>query len=87
MQQGTSVQNQGQLYYKSAEKLRQRLGTADELQIRLLLNVPPAQRLRIMLGLQNTILNMWRYRLHKAHPDLNDLELSRLIFDRLKQNG
>jgi hypothetical protein len=87
MQQETSVQNQEQPYYKSADKLRQRLGPADELQIRLLLKVPPAQRLRVMLGLQNTILNKWRLRLQKAHPELDDLELSRLIFDRLKQNG
>lgn len=74
-------------YYKSPEKLRQRLGPADEQQIRLLLKVSPDQRLRIMLGMQNTIINTWRLRLRKAHPELNDLELSRMIFARLKQNG
>ncbi len=76
-----------QPYYHSAEKLRQRLGPADEQQIRLLLNVEPAQRLRTMLDMQNILLNMWRARLRRAHPDLSDLELSRLIFARLKQNG
>lgn len=65
----------------------ERLRAADELQIRLLLRVPPAQRIQTMMEMQDTLLTMWRERLRKAHPELSDLELCRLMFTRLKQNG
>jgi hypothetical protein len=67
--------------------MNKRLDTADELQIRLLLRVSPAQRIRTMLEMQDTLLTTWRERLRKAHPELSDLELCRLMFERLKQNG
>jgi hypothetical protein len=40
-----------------------------------------------MLEMQAVILNTWRARLRRAHPELSDLDLCRLLFERLKQNG
>lgn len=71
----------------SIDALKRRLGPADEAHIRLLLRVPPAQRLQTMLEMQAIILNTWRARLRRAHPELSDLDLCRLLFERLKQNG
>lgn len=68
-------------------ELGQRLGPADEDQIQLLLRVSPAQRIQTMLDVQAVILNGWRTRLRRAHPELSDLELCRLMFERLQQNG
>lgn len=67
--------------------MNERLGTAEELQIRLLLRVPPARRIQTMLEMQDAMLTIWRERLRRAHPELSDLELCRLLFARLKQNG
>jgi hypothetical protein len=69
------------------EVLKRRLGPADKDQIRLLLRVPPEQRLHTMLDMQEVILNNWHSRLRKAHPELSDLDLCRLVFKRLQQNG
>lgn len=69
------------------EELKRRLGPADKDQIRLLLRVPPEQRLRTMLDMQEVILNSWHSRLRKAHPELSNLDLCRLVFKRLQQNG
>lgn len=69
------------------EELKRRLGPADKAQIRLLLRVSPEQRLRTMLDMQDVILNSWHTRLRRVHPDLNDLDLCRLMFKRLQQNG
>ena len=66
---------------------QQRLGPADELQIRLLLRVSPAQRLRTMMEMQDMLLNGWVARLRRNHPELSDLERCRMMFERLKQNG
>lgn len=71
---------------ESKQPLRQ-LGPADELQIRALLRVPPAQRIKTMMVTQEMILNTWRNRLRQAHPELSNLELCRMMFERLKQNG
>jgi hypothetical protein len=68
-------------------KVDGRLDTPDELQIRLLLRVPPARRLQTMLEMQDALLTIWRERFRKAHPELSDLELCRLLFARLEQNG
>jgi hypothetical protein len=40
-----------------------------------------------MMEMQDTLLATWRERLRKARPELSDLELCRLMFERLKQNG
>ncbi len=64
--------------------LERRLNDVDIQQIQLLLRVPPAQRLKTMLTMQSMVLNMWRGRLGKSHPQLNDLDLTRLVFRRLK---
>ena len=64
-----------------------RLGLADELQIQLLLRVPPAQRIRAMLAQQEILLSIWRARLRRAHPGLSDLALCQMMFERLSQNG
>ena len=69
------------------ERCRMRLGPVDELAIRLLLRVSPAQRLRTMLDLQDILLDGLRYRLRQAHPDLSDYQICLLMFQRLKQNG
>jgi len=71
----------------TVEALSRRLGPADEQQIRLLLQVPPERRLQAMLAMQDAILSSWHARLRRRHPELSDLELCRLLFDRLKQNG
>lgn len=69
------------------EQQFRRLGPADELQIRLLLRVSPAQRIQNLLDLQDILLETWRQRLRRAHPELSDLQLCQLMFERLKQNG
>jgi hypothetical protein len=66
---------------------RHQLGEPDIQQIKLLLSVSPAQRLRTMLNMQRIVLRTWRKRLKAAHPELNDLELTKLVFERLSQNG
>ena len=71
----------------SLDTLAQRLGLADEAQIRLLLQVPPARRLQTMLEMQAVILNTWYVRLRRAHPDLSELDLCRLLFERLQQHS
>ena len=69
------------------EELKRRLGPADKEQIRLLLRVSPEQRLQTMLDMQDIVLSSWLMRLRRAHPELNDLDLCRLMFKRLQQNG
>ena len=71
----------------SLEELKRRLGPADTDQIRLLLRLTPAKRIQLMLDMQDIVLDTWRMRLRKAHPELSDLDLCRLMFERLKQNG
>lgn len=71
----------------SVEELKRRLGKPDLLQIRLLMQIAPEKRLETMLEMQDIVLGMWRARLRAAHPELDDLELTRLVFKRLKQNG
>jgi hypothetical protein len=64
-----------------ADGMQRRLGPADVVQIRLLLRVPLAQRIRAMLDMQESVLESWHARLRKAHPELNDLDLCRLMAD------
>ncbi len=64
-----------------------RLDPADELQIQLLLRVSSAQRIRTMLVQQDTMLDTWRERLRRAHPEVSDLALCQTMFGRLAQNG
>ena len=64
-----------------------RLGPADELQIRLILRTPQAQRFQALLDLQDIFLGTWYRRLRRAHPELSDLEVCRLMFERLSRNG
>ncbi len=71
----------------SREALRRRLGPTDELQIQLLMQVPPERRVRTMMDTAAVIMNSLRARLREAHPELSDLELCRLMFDRLYRNG
>lgn len=70
-----------------AQELKRRLGEPDLLQIRLLMQVAPEKRTATMLNMQNIILNTWRARLRAANPHLDDLELTKLVFKRLQQNG
>lgn len=71
----------------SLEELQRRLGRADVQQIRLLLRVPPERRIQTMLRMQKVVLNTWFDQLRRSHPDLTNLELCRLVFQRLKQSG
>jgi hypothetical protein len=71
----------------SLAELKRRLGPADTDQIRLLLRVSPARRILTMLDMQDLILKSWHSRLRQAHPELNNLDLCRLMFERLTQNG
>ena len=71
----------------SAQALQQRLGKADIQQIQLMMQIAPEKRLETLLNMQNIVLNTWRIRLRASHPELTDLELTRLVFKRLKQNG
>lgn len=64
-----------------------RIDPPDEQQIRLIMSVPPEQRIRNLLRMQATVLGIWRQRLRAAHPELTDLELTRLVFERLGRNG
>jgi hypothetical protein len=72
--------------HNSLEALKTRLGIADNQQIQALLKVPPEQRIIIMLKMQAFVINMWRERLQQRYPELNDLDLCRLMFDRLQNN-
>lgn len=71
----------------NSEPIKNRLGAADELQIRLLMRLSPARRLQTLLEMQAVFLDSIRARLRRAHPELSDLELVQLMFARLKQNG
>jgi hypothetical protein len=81
------MQKTGISTLSAVEALKRRLGPADKTQIRLLLKVSSAQRLQTMLTIQTTILTNWRTRLRRTHPHLNDLELCKMLFERLRQNG
>ena len=70
----------------SLEAMR-RLGPTDELQLCLLMSVPPERRVRTMMSTAAVIMNSLRARLSQVHPELDDLELCRLMFDRLYRNG
>lgn len=74
-------------YELSVEELRQRLGPADDLQIRLLMRLPPGKRVRTMLNVQNVLITTWQRRLCQTYPELSDLERCQLMFERLYQNG
>lgn len=67
----------------TVEQLRQRLGPVDELQIRLLLRVSPAQRITTMWNFQQMMLQSRFHRLRKIHPNLSNLEICRLMFSQL----
>jgi hypothetical protein len=72
--------------YSNLAELKRRLGPVDIDQIRLLLRVSPARRILTMLDMQDLILNSWHSRLRQAHPELNNLDLCRLMFERLDQD-
>ncbi|MGB9723642.1 MAG: hypothetical protein ACPL7G_07065 [Chloroflexia bacterium] len=57
---------------------------ADDLQVRLLMRLPPARRVQTLLALQAFWLNNVRARLRRAYPDLSDHELTLLMFERLQ---
>lgn len=63
------------------------LGPADEEQIRLLMRLPPARRLRSLMELQALWLDTVRARLRRAYPHLSDYELTVLMFERLQSGA
>ena len=70
-----------------AETLWRRLGPADEVQIELLLRVPPGKRLKTLLNMQRFWLCNWRSRMRRDHPELSDLEQCRLMFGGFRSHG
>ena len=64
-----------------------RIDPPDELQIRLIMSVPPEQRIRNLLAMQDTLLAMHRMRLRHAYPHLSDLELTLQTYEWLGRNG
>jgi hypothetical protein len=70
----------------SSPDVMRRLDPPDEVQIRLLMSIPPERRVRTMMDTAAVIMNSLRARLRRAHPELSDLELARLMFDRLYRN-
>jgi len=72
---------------RNANLINARLDAADELQIRLLMRLSPARRLQTMMEQQAFFLDGARARMRRAYPDLSDLDLVRLMFARLNQNG
>jgi hypothetical protein len=70
----------------SSPDVMRRLDPPDEVQIRLLMSIPPERRVRTMMDTAAVIMNSLRARLRQAHPELSDLELARLMFDRLYRN-
>jgi hypothetical protein len=68
-------------------QIKNRLGAADEMQIRLLRRLSPMWRLQTMMEMQALFLDSTRARLRHAHPELSGPELAQLMFERLKQNG
>lgn len=69
------------------KQLKRRLGPVDKAQLRLLLRVSPQQRILTMLDMQDYLLDTWHQRLRQAHPQLSDLALCQLLFERLNQHG
>ena len=69
----------------TAAQTQAQLDPQDELQIRLLLRLPPARRMQTLLELQEFWLNAIRARLRRLHPDLSDYQLTLLMFERLEQ--
>jgi len=51
------------------EEMQMRLGPADELQIRLLMRLPPARRLQTLMEMQALWLDSVRARLRRVHPE------------------
>jgi hypothetical protein len=71
----------------SLDALRRRLGPTDELQIRLLMSIPPERRVRTMMDTAESFMDGWRARLRRAHPDKSDLETCLMLFKWLYRNG
>ena len=71
----------------SSPGVMRRLDPPDELQIRLLMSVPPERRVRTMMDTADSIMDGLRARLRKAHPDKSDLEICQLMFNWLYRNG
>jgi predicted amino acid racemase len=69
------------------EELKRRLGPPDLLQIRLLLRIPPERRVQTMLNMQAVILNTRFARLREMHPEMDKMEMTRLVFSRIYRNG
>ena len=68
-------------------EMMRRIDPPDELQIRLLMSVPPERRVRTMMDTADSIMDGLRARLRKAHPDKSDLEICQLMFNWLYRNG
>lgn len=45
----------------------------------------PEKRMALMLEEQDRVLTMWRAKLRAEHPELSDLELTKLVFQQVEQ--
>ncbi|MBP7961156.1 MAG: hypothetical protein KBG20_02020 [Caldilineaceae bacterium] len=71
---------------RTIEQLRHRLKPPDEEQRRAFLRIPPAERMRMMLEMQSLVKDAYRNKLREEHPDLDNLSLTRLVFERLDRD-
>ncbi len=71
---------------RSIEQLRQHLKPLDEDQMRSFLRIPPVERMRMMLEVQSLVKDAYRSKLREEHPDLDNLSLTRLVFERLDRD-
>ena len=69
----------------TAQELERRLGKPDPDKIRRLIRLPPEKRIAIMLEEQDRVLNTLRAKLRAEHPELSDLELTKLVFQQVEQ--
>ena len=71
---------------RTIEQLRHRLKPPNEEQRRAFLRIPPAERMRMMLEMQSLVKDAYRSKLREEHPDLDNLSLTRLVFERLDRD-
>jgi len=55
-------------------------------QMRQFLRIPPVERIRMMLEKAATVKDAFRDKLREAHPELDDLSLTRMVFEELDRD-
>jgi hypothetical protein len=80
---GESTSPQPELDMDAVEELRRRLGPVDELKMRKFLQIPAVERIRMMMEKSAEVLSACRAKLRAAHPEVDDLTLTRMVHDEL----